>query len=67
MINLVRDSSYNGSSVYFENGNIEVDVSGSITKSIVSTATVDGVTRTVVVFAQRSNNILTVTSWDEII
>lgn len=69
LIKLLRDPSYPGETLGLSGINVEITVSSpSPTERVItSTASTNSIKRRVDVSAQFLNNILTVTSWDEMI
>lgn len=66
MIRLLRNPSYTGETMTIDNGTATITVSGSNPKTILSVGKNRNYVRKIQVTASDVNNILTVTSWQEI-
>ncbi len=65
LLRLLRDPNYTGETLTVGTGDATVIVSGANTKTIVSTGTVAGFSRTVQVVADINSGIITLISWQE--
>lgn len=66
MLRLLRDPNFSSGTLTSVDGNATITVTGTSTKTIVSTATVGNSVRRIQVVASYINDVLTVTSWKEI-
>lgn len=66
ILRLLRDSNYAGETLDVESGTATITVSGTSTKNIIATGTNGNFKRKVQVVATYTNNILSITSWQEI-
>lgn len=66
ILRLLRDPSFSAGALTSVDGNATITVTGTSTKTILSTATVGTTVRTIQVVASFVNDVLTVTSWKEI-
>lgn len=66
ILRLLRDPSFSAGALTSVDGNATITVTGTGTKTILSTATVGTTVRTIQVVASFVNDVLTVTSWKEI-
>ena len=67
LLRLLRNPGYTGENLVVENGTINVTVTGDSTKIIVSQSNVGSTSRKIEVQAQYNNNILSITSWKEVL
>ena len=66
IIQILRNTSYQGETLTIGDGTAVSTVSGTATKTITTVGTVYGSSRTVQVVASLVNGVLTVTSWQEL-
>jgi hypothetical protein len=65
LLRLMRDTNYAGETITLDDGSATSTVSGTMTKTIVSTGKIGNVTRVVQVIVSTTNGVMTVTSWQE--
>jgi type II secretory pathway component PulK len=63
LLRLLRDPSYTGETLTVGSGSVVVNVSGTTTKTITATGTIDTYSKTVQATVSFANNIMQVTSW----
>ena len=66
LLRLMRNTSYTGETIILGDGSATSTVSGTMTKTIVSTGTIGGFSRVVQVGVSTTNGVMTVTSWQEL-
>jgi hypothetical protein len=66
LLRLMRNTDYTGETITLGDGSATSTVSGTITKTIVSTGIIGGITRVVQVTVSTVNGVMTVTSWQEL-
>jgi len=66
LLRLMRNTSYTGETIILGDGSATSTVSGTMTKTIVSTGTIGGNSRVVSVSVSIINGVITVTSWQEL-
>jgi hypothetical protein len=66
LLRLTRDTAYTGETLTITGGTATITVSGSPTITITSVGQVGDFRRTIQVTAARSNNVVTVSSWNEV-
>lgn len=66
LLRLMRNTSYTGEIITLGDGSATSTVSGTMTKTIVSTGTIGGISRVVQVGVSTTNGVMTVTSWQEL-
>ncbi len=66
VIRLLRDPSYTGETLTVGSGTAVITVTGSSTKTILSSGTNGNYLRKLQIVASYVNNILTITSWQEV-
>lgn len=65
LLRLLRNPSYTGEVLTIGSGTATITVTGGTTKTIISKGTIGNFERSIQVVATYTNNVLTVTSWDE--
>ena len=65
LLRLLRNPSYTGEVLTIGNGAATITVTGGPTKTIISKGKIGNFERSIQVVATYTNNVLTVTSWDE--
>jgi len=65
LLRLMRNTNYTGETLPMSDGSSVSTVSGTMTKTIVSTGTIGGISRVVTVTVGINNGVLSVTSWQE--
>lgn len=66
LLRLLRDPSYTGETVTIGTATVVITVTGSSTKTITAIATNGNFKRQIQIIASYTNNVLTVTSWNEV-
>lgn len=66
ILRLLREPSYTGETLTIGSGTAVITVTGTTTKTIVSTGTAGNYQRKIQITAGYTNNILTINSWKEI-
>ncbi|OGG03581.1 hypothetical protein A2W14_03320 [Candidatus Gottesmanbacteria bacterium RBG_16_37_8] len=67
VLRLLRDPQYSGELMTVGNGTAQITITGTNPKTIISKGTVDNQICKIEVIADISNNILTISSWKEIL
>lgn len=66
MVKLLRDPNYSGETTPMGGGQAVITVTGTNPKTVISKGSIGNFTRKIQVVADYTNNVLTVTSWNEI-
>lgn len=67
LLRILRNPDFSGENLTVAGGTVNVTVTGSSTKTIISQAYVGNTSRKIEVVADYNNNILSITSWKEIL
>ena len=67
MIKLLRDPAYSGENLQLSQGNLQITITGTNPKIIISAATINNYVRKIEVTVDTTNNVLSVIAWKEII
>jgi len=66
LMKLLRDPNYTGETLQIDGNNAVITVTGTTTKTILSTGTINNLTRKIQVTVSYTNNQMTITNWQEI-